>query len=269
MALDHESPMGASTVSDRPLDEFGEFGAGFMAFGRGAWIGTVAGVGVGLVIGVVNRIVMRIVAVMNGPTSIETDFGAKVLNFTAEGTMFLIIATMLFAIVPGLLYVGLRRFLPGGVVVGGLAFGLLLAAVFGTVVINSQARDFQLLGEPMVSAAMFLGMGVLFGLLIAPVASRLDRGVSRDPSNKVMVLYSIVGTLIVLLGASVLLRGRWSWLLIVPLGFAFVVSASERTGAAWTANRRLVRLGGYLSLGVPLIAGVIDVGQELSKIARI
>ncbi len=148
MALDHESPMGASPVSDRPLDEFGEFGAGFMAFGRGAWIGTVAGVGVGLVIGVVNRIVMRIVAVMNGPTSIETDFGAKVLNFTAEGTMFLIIATMLFAIVPGLLYVGLRRFLPGGVVVGGLAFGLLLAAVFGTVVINSQARDFQLLGEP-------------------------------------------------------------------------------------------------------------------------
>jgi hypothetical protein len=257
-------PISESSRSDRPR---GASGAATIALARGAWIGAVGGLGVGLVMGVVNRIVMRIVALMNGPTSIETDFGAQVLEFTVGGTIFLVITTALFAIAPGVLYVGLRRFLPGGVLPGGLVFGVLLAAVFGTTIVDSLARDFRLLGEPVVSAAMFLGMFVLFGLLVAPVVARLDRRMSRDPSDGVSALYAAV-TLVALLTTPILFIGHWSWLLVVPLGFAVALSVGERSGASWTVRRRLIRAGGYVALAVPLVPGSIDVGQELAKIVR-
>ena len=86
--------------------------AAYLAYGRAVWIGVVSGVAVGFLLGFVNRLIMRVVAVMNGPTPIETDFGAKVLNFTLEGTIFLIVATVIVSIVPGALYMVLRRLVP-------------------------------------------------------------------------------------------------------------------------------------------------------------
>ena len=257
--------VGGTAIDDQPRDLSGE---AFMAFSRAAWIGTVSGAGVGLLLGVVNRLVMRIVALQNGPTDIETDFGAKVLNFTAEGTVFLVIITMLVGVVPGMLYVGLRRLLPGRVLVGGLVFGLLLAAAFGTAIVDSRLRDFRLLGVPQVSAAMFLGMFVLFGLLVAPIASRLDARVSRTPSDRVFAGYLLVAALMLLVSLSVVFQGPWSWLILVPLGFALAVSAGELTGAHWTEDRRRVRTGGYLALAVPFAVGLVDLVDELSMIAR-
>ena len=254
-----------TSVEDQPRDVTGEAA---IAFGRAAWIGTVSGAGVGLLMGVLNRLVMRIVAVQNGPTDIETDFGAKVLNFTTEGTIGLIIGTTRVAVVPGMLYVGLRRRIPGGTMISGLVFGLLLATTFGAAIVDSRLRDFRLLGVPQVSAAMFLGMFVLFGLLVAPVAARLDTRVSRTPSDRVFAGYLLVAALMLLIGIQVVFKGPWSWLILVPLGFAMAVSAGERTGARWTEDRRLVRAGGYLALAIPFGVGLIDLVGELTLIAR-
>lgn len=258
--------IGSTPVDDQPRDITGE---AVIAFSRAAWIGTVSGAGVGLLIGVVNRLVMRIVALQNGPTEIETDFGAKVLNFTMEGTLFLIITTTLVAIVPGMLYVGLRRLIPGGVLVRGLVFGLLLAAVFGTAIVDSRLRDFSFLGVPQVSAAMFLGMFVLFGVLVAPIASRLDARVSRTPSDRVFAGYLLVAALMLLISISVVFKAPWSWLILVPLGFAMAASAGELTGAHWTEDRRLVRAGGYFALAIPFVVGLIDLVDELSRLTRV
>ena len=263
MAQAPRTPVGESSLSDQPRDKVGDAA---IAFGRAAWVGALSGVGVGLLMGVLNRLIMRVVAVMNGPTAIETDFGAKVLNVTLAGTIFLIIVTVIFAIVPGLLYVGLRRLLPGGVLMGGLAFGALIAAVYGSTIVDSQARDFRLLGEPMVSAAMFLCAFVIFGLLVAPLAARLDRRLAGDPSGGASFLYTVVGSLIVLVAAQGLFVGRWSWLLALPLGFALAVSAGERRGARWIDHRWLVRAGGYVALAVPFALGLTEIGQELTEI---
>lgn len=258
-------PIGVPTDEAAPPDVAGE---AFRAYGRAVWIGLLSGLGVGVVLGVANRLIMRVVAVMNGPTPIETDFGATVLNFTVGGTLFLIIATMLVAIAPGMLYVGIRRLLPGGTLIGGLTYGILLAVVAGTTVVDGDTRDFRFLGEPMVSAAMFLGLFVAFGLLVAPLAARLDRRISRDPSEKVVVLYGLVGGILVLIIGQVLFRGVWTWLLMVPLVFALAVTAGERRGDAWTRHRSRIRVGGYLALAVPFLPGLIDLGQELSLIAQ-
>jgi hypothetical protein len=264
MAQAQGGSIGETTLGAEPQSGSGE---AFIDFGRAACIGALGGLGVGFVMGVVNRIVMRIVAVMNGPTTIETDFGATVLNFTVPGTLGLIVVTAIFGIVPGLLYVGLRRLLPGGLVVRGLVFGVLTGALYGSRLVDSTARDFRLLGVPLVSSAMFLGMFVLFGLLIAPVVARLDRRLSRAPSNRVSAVYAVVGGLITLIASQALFGGRWSWLLVVPLGFALAVSAGEQAGSGWIAHRRLVRGGGYLALALPLVLGLIDISQELRQIA--
>lgn len=265
MAQAQGTPISGSSLVAEPRDRSSD---AVIGFGRSACIAALGGLIVGLPMGVLNRVVMRIVAVMNGPTPFETDFGAKVLNFTPEGTTFLIVSTTIFAIVPALLYVGLRRLLPGGVLVGGLAFGVILAAVYATVIVDSLAHDFRFLGEPMVSAAMFVGLFVLFGLLIAPVVTWVDRRFSRDVSDGIAALYAIVGGLIALVAATGLFRGNWSWLLVVPLGYAMAISAGERTGARWVAQRRRIGAVGFLTLALPLALGLADLADELTLIAK-
>ncbi len=223
-----------------------------------------SGVAAGFLLGFVNRLIMRVVAVMNGPTPIETDFGAKVLNFTLEGTIGLIVLTAFVSIVPGALYMVLRRLFPSGTLASGLVFSVLLVAVAGTSIIDAQARDFSLLGEPMVSAAMFIGLFFAFGLLVALLATRLDRRVSREPTDRVSGLYAGAGGLILLLALPILFSGPWAMLLLVPIGF--IVAVSFFWGPS-SGHRRAVRLGGYLALAVPMVPGLIDLGQELSLIA--
>ncbi len=236
--------------------------AAYLAYGRAVWIGVVSGVAVGFLLGFVNRLIMRIVAVMNGPTPIETDFGAKVLNFTVEGTMFLIVTTVIVSIVPGALYMVLRRLFPSGALASGLVFAVLLLAVAGTSIIDAQARDFRLLGEPMVSAAMFIGLFFAFGLLVAMLATRLDQRVSREPTDRVSALYAGAGGLILILALPILFSGPWALLLLAPICYVFAVSFWPST-----VHRRAIRLGGYVALAVPIVPGLIDLGQELSLIA--
>jgi hypothetical protein len=112
-------------------------------------------------------------------------------------------------------------------------------------------------------------MFVLFGLLIAPVVDRLDRKFARVPSDRVGGLYAVGGGLIALVAAQGLFAAHWSWLIVVPLGFALAVAAGERLGAGWTAHRSLVRASGYATLAVPFVAGMIDIGQELTEISAV
>lgn len=75
----------------------------------------------------------------------------------------------------GLLYIALRKWIPGPRPWQGLVFGMLLLLTFGWIVINSDNKDFAELGIPSINILMFALLFVSFGLLIYPIGAMFNR----------------------------------------------------------------------------------------------
>jgi hypothetical protein len=146
--------------------------------------GVIAGAMSGAVFGGVGgRIVMRIVALIDQSAyGVRTDSGATVGEITAGGTIGLTIVTMLAAIICGVLYIALRRWLPGSGVVRGLAFGVLL--VFGPGFIAIGETDLQIFEPALPIFAMFAALEVFHGLLVALIVDRLHPASPIRPGRR-------------------------------------------------------------------------------------
>jgi hypothetical protein len=120
---------------------------------------------------------MRISAVAGGEAiaGLVTENGNIVGHITADGTGFLLIAGAFIGVVGGLLYVAVRRWLPGSPRWKGLMFGALLLLVFGRLLIDPDNADFSRFGPPLLNIALFASLFILFGLAVAPLAQRFDR----------------------------------------------------------------------------------------------
>jgi len=142
-------------------------GAGVLA---GAFAGVIAG-------GIGSRLAMRILAVVNDDKAgLVTENGNIAGEITAGGTIGLVIFGGVFpGLMGGLIYVAVRRWLPGSGLWKGLAFGVLLFLLFGAVVINSDNVDFALFGPAALSVALFALLFPLYGLLVSPLVERLNR----------------------------------------------------------------------------------------------
>ena len=100
----------------------------------------------------------------------------------------------------GLLYVVGRRWFPSRGLVKGLTFGLWLLMVLGWVVIDGDNVDFRLFVPSAVSVGMFASLYLCFGLVVAPIVERLDRGGGRRPANRLLVVtgYAILAAAVIL-----------------------------------------------------------------------
>jgi len=176
-------------------------------------IGVLAGLGAGLVAGGVgSRLAMKVVALIAGPGArgMITENGNRIGTFTAD-TGFLLFFRSFLGIFGGLLYVALRPWLPASGRRRGLAFGALLLAACGTAVIERENFDFHRFGIPVLNIALFGGLFLLFGLVVAPLADRADRAFPAIPPRRAPRL----GTL----GAYALLAGS-GLLGLFPVGMA-------------------------------------------------
>lgn len=145
-----------------PLTSIG-FVAGFVA-------GAIAG-------GFGSRFAMRISAVTAGPElrGRTTEGGNVVGEFTLAGTLFLSVASGIFGVYGGLLYVSLKPWIPGSWLVKGLTFGLLMLLMSGYVIIDGDNFDFYRFGSAPLDIGMLASIFILFGLVVATVAERFDR----------------------------------------------------------------------------------------------
>ncbi|MSQ33730.1 MAG: hypothetical protein EXR60_04855 [Dehalococcoidia bacterium] len=136
--------------------------------------GLVAGVIAG---GLGSRLVMRILAVANpAARGLETENWNIAGQITADGSIGLIIFGGAFTgVFGGLLYVAIRRWVPGKGLWKGLAFGLFLLLVFGGVLFDPDNKDFGLFGPPALAVALFALLFPLYGLLVSALAERFDR----------------------------------------------------------------------------------------------
>jgi hypothetical protein len=122
----------------------------------------VAGVLAGIAWGAGARLVMRVVALVDGrPT-----------EFSAGGTLLIVIVGMMLGVPLGLLYATVRRRLPGSLLAGGAVFGLTLAgllvlpfAALGAADLGGEPTDWPVL----IGTALFGGLFVLHGVVMAAV----------------------------------------------------------------------------------------------------
>lgn len=145
-----------------------------------------AGAGV-LMAGAGGRLAMRLLAA-TAPGSAQgrvTEADQVVGNITFGGTTgFIIFVGIFFGLLIGVLYLVIRRWLPGGRL-GGLAFGFLLLVWFGTAAdpLRPDNPDFEIVGPGWVSILTFITLGLLHGMLVAAIAGRYSRSlplISKD-----------------------------------------------------------------------------------------
>ena len=153
----------------------------------GLLAGAVAGFLAG---GVGSRLAMRAVTLLAGAEHRGelTEAQARVGEITAEGTLFLLLAGTFLGMGGGLLYVAVRRWLPGRSWQKGLAFGIWLLAVLGWLIVDGDNVDFRLFVPSAVSVGLFAALYLLFGLIVAPLVERLDRRGGRRPTHRSLAL---------------------------------------------------------------------------------
>ena len=111
----------------------------------------------GIVIGLALRLAMRIV------------------DLTAGGTTAIFMVATIFGAVPSLLFVVLRRFLPGSARRQGLIFGAVMLPIGGMLVVPEALST----GIPWLNIPMFAAVLVLYGLVFSVTVARLDRRTGR------------------------------------------------------------------------------------------
>ena len=125
-------------------------------------VGVLSGLVVGLGAALCARIIMRIIAMVLGHTPMLT-----------TATFVLLRTGLYHGILMGLLFVAIRRYLPGA--------GLLKGAVFGVLLLALASLPFVLpfLGElqeaPVLSSALFAALFVATGIVEAAAVAQLER----------------------------------------------------------------------------------------------
>lgn len=258
-----------------PLDD-----GAILAFARTVAIGALAGFVAGVMAGGAgSRIAMRITAIAAGDRfqGRITDFDAQVGDITAGGSIFLIILGGSVGILGGLIYLALRRWLADAGRWKGLAFGVLLLAVFGSAVISADNPDFHRFGPPALNIGMFTSIFILFGLLVAPLFERIEH-VLPPPSLQrsglgpraaqllgLLLLPAVLGFPLVARGASVILLPYV--LLVVPVASSLIAGSAGRfERLSDLREHRRAMAAALVVMAVPVIAGLVLNGLAIVEI---
>jgi hypothetical protein len=139
-------------------------------------LGVLVGALGGVAAGVGARIAMRIVAL------IATGSG----SFSVEGTLAILVLGAMLGVPLGLLFVGVRRWLPGKPWLKGLIFGVVGALVFVAppFFLSEPAGELAIV-SPLIGFSLFAPLPVAHGLVAAIAANRLGRKYQSVPERRV------------------------------------------------------------------------------------
>ena len=136
-----------------------------------ARVGLLSGLFAGLIAGVASRVAMRVVAVEGGAEP----------AFTVEGTLFIVVAGVVVGAPLGVLFVGVRRWLPGPAAVQGFLYGLLLSLGFVSLLIPLFVGDVPEIlndlpgGNLPLAINVFVTPLVILGLMVDSLVKSLCR----------------------------------------------------------------------------------------------
>jgi hypothetical protein len=147
-------------------------------------VGLISGAIAGLVAGVGARAAMRLVALAGGVAP----------AFTIEGTLTILVSALLYGVGGGILYVVVRRRLPGSGVRRGLAFGLVVLLLFGPVYFLADQVD-ELHVAPVAGVLAFSALFVVGGGIIGAAEEQLERRLPTLGGRASAVAYAALGAL--------------------------------------------------------------------------
>jgi len=140
---------------------------------RLASLGILSGLLVGILMGLAARIAMRIVALV-------VDQG---LEFTVAGTLGIILVVSFSSVLLGLIFVAVRKYLPGAMW-RGLAFSVLLLVIVGlpSVLIPLLPTEDLSLGMPLLNKSMFAALPLIYGLTLGIAEKAFDHYLPGKPT---------------------------------------------------------------------------------------
>ena len=138
----------------------------------------------------------------------------------------------------GILYVAIRSGLRRLTWLRGLAFGLLLLALVGSILVSPDNPDFVLVSPAGLAVAMFAALPVLFGLVVVPLSDRLEPRI---------VAFKRSGLLILLVGLALLPLVLAGGLGLVIVGMAAAVWGLG--SGIGPQGRRAARIAWFVALG--------------------
>ena len=141
-------------------------------------MGILGGIAAGFLVGgIAGRLIMRILAMVNEEKAgVMTENGNITGEITASGTLGLIIFVGLISgVIGGLVFVMIRRWLPGGGLLKGVVFGLILLCFFGSILFDPDNIDFALFGPRQLSVGLFALLFPLYGVVASLFVERFDR----------------------------------------------------------------------------------------------
>ena len=120
---------------------------------------------------------MRILAMLNEEKAgVMTGNGDIAGDITVGGTFSVVVFVgIVGGFVGGAVYVVIRRWLPGDSLLKGLAYGLVLICLFGSVLFDPDNVDFVLFGPKQLTVALFALLFLLYGIVASLVIERLDQ----------------------------------------------------------------------------------------------
>jgi hypothetical protein len=179
----------------------------------------------GLIGGVGGRLAMLILRLTSDDSlhGMKTDDDFTIGSFTGE-TVFLLLLTTFAGTLGGVLYVGVREWLPERW--RPILFGLLGATVGGTLVIRPHGIDFTLLEPLSLAVAMFVVIPAVYGVALSLLAERfvhspgLQRSRWRWAAAAAVVL-------------SVLPAGPFGLVFLLLLGLVIALNRSGDVARLW------------------------------------
>ena len=158
---------GTAEPADRPRPIWRVLIAAAWAVGLGALSGLVAG-------GIGGRIVMRLIALAD-PSSdgTFTDAKATVGEVTVDGTLTVLAFGAFAGAIAGLLYLGLRRWLPVPPAWNGVAYGGFTLVTAGLLFFDPSNADFQIFEPVLIVVVLFSALFFVNGLLLSGLMDRL------------------------------------------------------------------------------------------------
>jgi hypothetical protein len=176
---------------------------------RTGTIGMLGGMAAGALVGGLGaRLMMRVLAATSGDSAqgLLTEADERVGRITTDGTLGIVLFVGVFGgLVGGLLYVVLRRWLPHPAWHAGLSLGSLLFVVFARLdPLSPDNRDFTILHPTWLAVVLIAVLFLLFGVTVAPLIERLDRGYPRHPAAYApLLLLGLTGPMGIIVGALV------------------------------------------------------------------
>jgi len=132
---------------------------------RLASLGILSGLLVGILMGIAARIAMRIVALV-------VDQG---LEFTVAGTLGIILVVSFASVLLGLIFVAVRKYLPGAGLLKGLAFSGLVFLCIGIPFLLGLLGppDEVSVGPPLLGRSLFGALFLIYGFAVEMIFERL------------------------------------------------------------------------------------------------